>query len=251
MKKLLIVLTGLSLLTVSAFAAPKTICGENDDRDLSWNPKVARILKRGDIAGCTVTLIGKSCVVTAGHCKVTFEIAEFNTPASRNGRIVNSRPEDTYEVVQESVKFKNGGVGNDWAVLRLDKNSITGKYPGELQGHYEISSSFIPKQGDTVRITGYGRDAQDPIRNFAQQTHTGPVYEVDVAGSAMEHRADTMGGNSGSSVIHEETQQIIGIHTHGGCSRRDNSANASTLIASHSDFKAAIAQCLQWEEDNL
>jgi V8-like Glu-specific endopeptidase len=239
------------LMTTTAFAGTKTICGSNDDRTPSFNPRVARILKRGAAAGCTVTLIGKSCAVSAGHCSSTFQVAEFNTPASRAGRIVNSRPEDIYEVDKSSIKYSNGGIGNDWAVLRLKQNNITGRFPGELQGHYEITRSFVPKAGDEIRITGYGRDSADPSRNFAQQTHAGPIHKVDARETTISHQADTMGGNSGSSIIHTNTQQVIGIHTHGGCGRSNNSSNSSTLIAGHHKFAAAIKACLDFERRNF
>jgi V8-like Glu-specific endopeptidase len=245
----------LSLLLVAATSAiasndsVKTICNQ-DERVLSYNPRVARILKVGGAAGCTVTLIGKSCAVSAGHCTSTFQIAEFNTPASRGGKIVNSKPIDTYRVNQGSIKFKSGGQGNDWAVLRLDKNKISGKYPGELQGHYDISTSFKPTKGDLITITGYGRDSADPIRNFAQQTNSGPIRSV--SSGIIRHRADTMGGNSGSSIIHASSKQIIGIHTHGGCSRSgDTSSNASTLVAGNTQFSNAIVACLKYEDQNL
>ena len=247
-----VLILGLLAVTTTVMASNdsvKTICGQ-DERVLSYNPRVARILKVGDAAGCTVTLIGKSCAVSAGHCTSTFQIAEFNTPVSRGGKIQNSKPKDVYRVNKNSIKYENGGQGNDWAVLRLDKNKITGKFPGELQGYYDISSSFRPAKGDLITITGYGRDASDPIRNFAQQTNSGPIYSV--SRGIIRHRADTMGGNSGSSILHLASNQIIGIHTHGGCRSSGNtSANASTLVAGNSKFSSAIAACLKYEDQNL
>lgn len=238
----------LCAMMAQTYAGTKTICG-SDDRILSTNPKVARILKVGARAGCTATLIGKSCVISAGHCNSTFVIAEFNTPESRGGRIQSSLPEDRYEVISDSIVYKDGGYGNDYAVMRLNKNALTGKYPGDVQGNYEVGTELVPVKGDMIRITGYGRDASDPIRNFAQQSNFGPVYEVN--GATLKHRADTMGGNSGSSVIHEETGKIIGIHTHGGCSSSRSSANSSTLIAKRPEFVKAIKACLAFEANNL
>ncbi len=239
------------MLGVSAMShadSIKTICGPQDDRQPSTNPKVARILQPTARAGCTVTMIGKVCAISAGHCYSTFAIAEFNTPESdSSGRIQHPAPEDIYEVDKDSVVYNNGGYGNDYAVLRLRGNSITGALPGVLQGSYPVSFK-APKKDDLVRITGYGADSNDNDRNFAQQTHSGPVYET--RGSVLNHRADTMGGNSGSSVINEETGEIVAIHTHGGCSSRGG-ANASTLIAANQDAKDDITACLKWEEDNL
>lgn len=232
-----------------AMAEMKTICGRSDDRVPSTNPKVARIQQPTARAGCTATMIGKVCALSAGHCYSTFGVAQFNTPPSgRDGRIRIPAPKDIYEVDRSSVVYENGGYGNDYAVLRLKPNAVTGALPGVVQGTYPVDFTR-PARGTILRITGYGADSPDPTRNFAQQTHTGPVYRI--SGQTLYHQADTMGGNSGSSIINEETGGVTGIHTHGGCSSRSASANASTLIAGHSKLEAAIRACLQWEEENL
>jgi V8-like Glu-specific endopeptidase len=246
-RKSLILLVALGWLTIGYANSEKTICGQQDDRIPSFNPKVARVLEIGAPAGCTMTMIGRSCAISAGHCMATFEAAEFNTPLSSNGRIQHPAKEDIYMVDKSSIVSKNSGVGNDYAVLRLKANSITGNLPGDLQGHYNVSF-VLPKAGDMVRISGYGADRNDNDRNFAQQTHSGPIENL--TRSIMYHRADTMGGSSGSSIIHENTGKIIAIHTHGGCSSRGG-ANGSTLLATHKAAKAAILKCLKWEKDNL
>lgn len=225
----------------------KSICGSNDDRDFSSEPRVARVRRQQDPAGCTITMIGKTCAVSAGHCESTFGIAEFNTLPSMDGRIQPSAPEDTYVVDKESAVYRNGGQGRDWAVVRILPNEITGAYPGDAQGTYTVSYD-MPNNGDIIRITGYGTAAgQD--RNFAQQTHTGEIVSMTRGGS-IRHIADTTGGNSGSSIILEATQEIVGIHTHGGCFSRGGS-NSGTLIAGNDEFQDAIRSCLQWEEENL
>ena len=245
-KGLFILLTFFSM-TQGAYSSNKTICGETDDRIPSQNPKIARVQQRTAPAGCTMTMIGRTCAISAGHCVSTFEVAEFNTPASRGGRVQHPDPEDIYEVDKETLVYRNQGRGQDYAVVRLKANEITGKLPGDAQGFYEVSFD-MPSEGDTIRITGYGADRSQGDRNYAQQTNTGPIYSIE--GSILNHRADTMGGNSGSSVILESTQQIIGIHTHGGCYSRGGS-NSSTLIATQEEFKSAISECLRFEDENL
>ncbi len=243
-------LVGMIMLTVSFSAQAtrnKTICGETDDRLPSENSKVARIQVSTAPAGCTFTLIGRVCGVTAGHCYTTFEQAQFNTPPSRLGRIQHSEPKDIYPVDIKSPEYTDNGQGDDFAVLRLKANTITGQLPGDVQGHYAVAM-YTPRAGQEVRVTGYGADRSDPDRNYAQQTHVGKIFNIK--GSAMEHTIDTMGGNSGSSVILEATQEIIGIHTHGGCTP-NGGANTSTLIAAHTQLREAILNCLRWEEENL
>jgi len=124
-------------------------------------------------------------------------------------------------------------------LLRLERNAITGKYPGELQGSYKIRMT-PSRTGDRVRITGYGADTE-PTTNFAQQTSAGPITEL--SGTAMRYAVDTRGGNSGSSVIREDTEEIVAIHTHGGCSGQGG-ANQSTWIATHPTLKKAIRRAL-------
>jgi V8-like Glu-specific endopeptidase len=248
-RKSLLIFLSVGWISTSFASSEKTICGQQDDRVPSYNPKVARVLEVGAPAGCTITMIGRTCAISAGHCLPTFEAAEFNTPLSSNGNIQHPDKEDIYMVDKSSIVSKNAGIGNDYAVLRLKANSITGKFAGDLQGHYNVSFD-MPKTGDMVRITGYGADRGDRDRNFAQQTHSGPIESLPRSGAIMNHRADTMGGNSGSSIIHERTGKIIAIHTHGGCSSRGGS-NGSTLIATHAKVKKAIVACLKWEQNNL
>jgi V8-like Glu-specific endopeptidase len=225
----------------------KSICGTVDERDFSEEPRVARVRQVSAPAGCTITMVGRSCALSAGHCHSTFGIAEFNTERSVDGRITPATPENTYEVDRSSAVYIDRGVGRDWAVVRILPNEITGAYPGDAQGTYDVSFD-MPEVGDIIRITGYGT-AQGRDRNFAQQTHTGEIASL-VRGGAIRHVADTTGGNSGSSIILEASQQVIGVHSHGGCHARGGS-NAGTLIAGNDEFQEAIRSCLRWEDENL
>tara|TARA_R110002072_G_scaffold276051_1_gene437585 strand:+ start:345260 stop:345982 length:723 start_codon:yes stop_codon:yes gene_type:complete len=238
----------LSMLLLGTYqvnaANNKSICGD-DDRVPSFNPKVARAI--GDMnqnGGCTVTMISKTCAISAGHCKSTFGLAEFNTPASRNGRIQHPAPEDIYPI--QTIKSVYNGLGDDWAVLKILPNKITGKLAGEEQGFYTVTFE-APKAGDLIRITGYGLDRSQGDRNLAQQTHYGEV--VSMRGNVMYHIADTMGGNSGSSVINEETQEIVAIHTNGGCTRNGGN-NAANMLSQNEALKESILACLGEEIAN-
>ncbi len=231
------------VMTSGVMANQKSICGV-DDRVPSALPTVGRLLgKITDGGGCTVTMISKTCALSAGHCSSTFGIAQFNTPPSRGGRIQHPGEEDMYEVDKTASKWEYTGLGNDWAVLRIKPNKITGLYAGDAQGTYEVDFGK-PRNGDIIRITGYGLDRSDPERNIAQQTHTGEITRQ--RGSTMYHVADTMGGNSGSSIIRESDQKVVAIHTNGGCSSRGGS-NAATTIAENEKLKNAIRACLAEE----
>ena len=245
---------GLMLATnVAQASTTKSICGV-DDRVPSSDPKIARLVAAQGEGGCTATMIGRTCAITAGHCKSVMVLAEFNTPMSKQGKAQGSAPEDLYEIDQSSIFYKNGGQGADYAVFKIKQNAITGQYPGDVQGNYSVSYA-IPKADDRLIITGHGVDYSDPERHLAQQTHTGVMMPKSRFGkqSVLNYRVDTMGGNSGSSVIMEATGEIIGIHTHGGCSTSSSntsSANAGTSIGAIPALQAAIEQCLK-DEANL
>lgn len=234
--------------SLHSFASQKTICGATDDRDLSFELKVGRLSTLDTHKGCTATLIGDSCAITAGHCAPVLIRAEFNTPISVDANPQPSKSEDVYLIDQDTIKLEDNGPGKDWAVFKFKRNETTGKLPGEVQGYYNVSFNQV-KKGDTIRITGYGVDSGDVTGNFAQQTHTGKIVKAGgfFSKTHLKHTADTMGGNSGSSIILEKTQEIIGIHTHGGC-YSGGGANQGTLINKHNNLVVAIKACLNSEK---
>lgn len=229
------------------FAAPlgqKSICGPDDDRQLSNDPAVGRIIEsRNSDGGCTLTMIGKSCALSAGHCTEILKYAEFNVPLSKDdGRANHPAQEDVYEIEEESVKHEYNKK-SDWTVFKLKPNAITGKLAGEVQGYYPVAFK-IPNKGEILKITGFGTDHKEPEKHVAQQTHTGEVSSISTFSSKMSYSVDTMPGNSGSSIILEETGEVIGVHTNGGCSSRGGD-NSGYLISKEDDFKNAVLECLE------
>lgn len=235
----------LSLTLINANASQKSICGENDDRVVSFENKIGRLFMDETHKGCTVTMISDKCGVSAGHCLPVLKYAEFNTPLSVDGQAQASDPRDVYPVIESSIVFEDEGPGKDWAVFELGQNEITGKLPGAVQGFLDVSFKK-PRRGISLRITGYGRDNDDLDRNFAQQTNTGKLQSVGsifFGTTMLTHTVDTMGGNSGSTIINDKTQEVIGIHTHGGC-HSSGGSNKGTLISTHSKLREAIKACL-------
>lgn len=227
----------------------KSICGPVDDRNLSDDSRVARVRKADKKAGCTLTMIGRTCAVSAGHCENAFEQAEFHVPKSLDGRSVAPSEENIYLVIKDSIQSDirrpvRGPVrGTDWAVLRLARNKLTGFYPGDVQGFYQVTKKQ-PKVSELIRITGHG-NAVDPEITYTQQTHLGSITEL-TRNSLIFHDADTTAGNSGSAIILENTQEIIGVHTHGGC-REEGGANSGTLLSTNRQFAKAVDECLAFE----
>lgn len=242
----LVILLSSILASDSVFAGQKSICGETDDRVVSFEAKIGRLFADETHKGCTVTMISDSCAITAGHCLPVLKYAEFNTPLSIDGEAQASDPRDIYSIDESSIVYQNEGPGKDWAVLKIKANNITGKLPGAVQGYYDVDFSK-PKRGDNLRITGYGRDNNDPDRNFAQQTNTGKLVSagsIFFGNTILTHTVDTMGGNSGSTILNDKTDKIIGVHTHGGC-YADGGSNKGTLISTSTKLKEAIRACLR------
>ncbi len=205
-----------------------SICDSNDDRILSADPRVARTIP----GGCTTWLFNdrNNCLLTAGHCAASTDVASFNVPLSTgNGNYQFPGPEDQYAVDFSSMQLVNGGVGNDWCYYGCFPNSNTGLTPFQAQGDsFELANPDAVQAGDMIRITGHGTTSfpVDPSWNGAQKTQLGP-YSL-FTNMQLGYRTDTTGGNSGSPIVFEGTGNAIGIHTHGGCGSSGNGFNQGT-----------------------
>lgn len=245
MKKLLLATTLLLTSTTFAFSLKdfnqKSICGD-DDRVFSYDQKIGRAQDSLTAkAGCSITMIGKTCAISAGHCKSVLKYVEFNPKHPVDGGHADS--EDIYEVDQGSIESV-GTYSEDWAVFRLRPQAKSGRLAGEVYGTYPVSFES-PKKGDSVAITGYGIDRVNPERYGTQQTHSGLITKVGTFSDDIRYQVDTEPGNSGSSVILESTGEIVAIHTNGGCSSyNDSGANSGTLISNNKKLQKAITSCL-------
>ncbi|MEQ9095756.1 MAG: GC-type dockerin domain-anchored protein [Phycisphaerales bacterium] len=216
-----------------------SICGSVDDRELSSDPRNARLLP----VGCTAWIIDDcaKCFITAGHCTFSADVVEFNVPLSTtSGSIVMAAPEDQYPVDDDSMQSNGGlGIGNDWAYFGTFPNSDTGLTAGQAQGEFYRLAPAAPTSAGDIRITGYGSTfgTGAPLSwNQVQKTHLGPFVRKD--GYGISYQTDTTGGNSGSPVIEEATGLAIGVHTHAGCST--TSGNNGTAI-DRPEFQDALA----------
>lgn len=217
-----------------------SICGPTDDRELSSDPRSGRLVP----IGCSVWLIDdeNKCFLTAGHCLGTSDVVEFNVPLSNaNGTINHPPPEDQYIIDVLSVQSNGGqGIGNDYAYFGTFPNANTNLTAAEAQGStYILGEPPADPTGQNIRITGYGSTsaALAPNEwNQVQKTHLGPLIFSNP--STVNYQTDTTGGNSGSPIIHEETGEAIGIHTHAGCSATSGNNGTNILFGPLQDFLA-------------
>lgn len=220
-----------------------TICGPTDDRVPSLDSRVARLLNGTGTAACTGWLVSSDdCAFTAGHCAPTYTAtAEFNTPPSTvTGALQHPPPQDQYPVDPQTVTGSSGGVGNDWAVMKLLPNNL-GQSATSNQGWFTLETTSVPGVSSTVRVTGYGTTLAGTT-NQIQQTHSGPL--VGTLATSLQYQVDTTGGNSGSPVIDVTTGKAVGIHTHGGC-HAGGGSNSGTSLLNPALLAAYQALCSQ------
>jgi V8-like Glu-specific endopeptidase len=247
MKRLLICTL---IFTSSIYANDKKICGAEDNRILSFENPIGRSSMKRFKAGCTITMISDSCAISVGHCVDAFEVIQFNVPLSVDTEPTMAGPEDIYERNKDFMRYSDNGKGDDWAVIKMKKNPLTGLFPGQAQGFYPISKLKSLKLGMEVRITGFGEDALDRVSNFAQQSHHGVIKKLGgflAKKSKFGYDVDTTIGSSGSPVILANTNEIIGVHSHGTCGEKED-FNQGTLITKNKSFQFAIQQCLNFKK---
>ncbi len=219
---------------------PDSICGTVDDRVPSSDPRSGRVG-----FGCTAWMINdcNHCFLSAGHCGVgSTTVIQFNVPLSTTaGNPVAPPPSDQYAVDPASIQSQAGGatLGNDWVYFGCFANSNTGLTPYEAQGSvaYDLVSPAV-SPGQTIRITGFGSTSApvSPTWNLIQKTHTGPFFNQQ--GNVLQYTVDTTGGNSGSPIEVEGTNEAIGIHTNAGCNSVGGNQGCS---ADNAALQAALA----------
>ncbi len=236
-----------------------SICGTQDNRTPSSDGAVGRIFS----IGCSGWIITNAAAgsatdklhLSAGHCYSTSQVLQFAVPASgTNCALLHPPAAKQFAIDSAGSQSVNGGVGNDWWVFKCFPNSTTGRTSWQEQAAALTLSASIPATGTTLRNYGFGVDGTNSnnatgssctcsasagtgTRTQTQQTHTGSL--ASVSGTALNHTIDTCGGNSGSVLTNNSTGQVVGIHTHGGCTSGggSNSGTAITLAA----LQAAIA----------
>lgn len=243
------------------------ICGNTDDRQSSNDPKVGRMVKAYATSGCGATLIGNSCIITSGSCVNGPDYVEFNVPASIAGVPQHSAPEDVYYIDKSTIVYEAKGIGSQWAVMKLQPNSITNKLPGEVQGYYKLATSKS-KKNDPVRVVQYTYGLNDTeyvrsgrvkpntngdVIHYAQSTAKGELAKAGIflMPEIYEHTVDTSYGAGGAPMINERTNEVIGINTHGGCGASyvvtigARYTNSGTSLVGSKKFNKAIQSCLK------
>ncbi|MCB9854508.1 MAG: hypothetical protein H6818_02390 [Phycisphaerales bacterium] len=230
--------------------APRTICGALDDRILSSDPRVARVVvAEGDFTSvCTATIIGDGnrCFLTSGGCAGALGagvVIEFNAPLSYpNGEtLIHPAPADQYVADGASVQRQTGEAGDDWGYFGCFPNSTTGLTPFESQGEYFDLADEIPAASNqTLRTFGNGVTVPPVFRtwSFVAKEVTGPF--VGQTGDELRVVTDATFGDSGAAVTVDATGEMIGILVDDGCAEFAG-ANLATSVNDSSLRKALSA----------
>ncbi len=210
----------------------QSLCGA-DGRVASSDNRVGRI------NGCTGWLASNGAVLAAGHCGSVSGVFSVNVPLSDSDGSANaSAVIDQFPVVAGSSVRNNNGLGDDWNVFSLGRNSA-GERAHVKFGFIRVTRT-VPPNSTTLRITGFGVDntptgtgsaccstdsngncthTRCNSRNRTLQTATGTLasHTANSPDFYYTYQVDTEPANSGSPIIWEANGFAIGIHTNGGC----------------------------------
>lgn len=108
---------------------------------------------------------------------------EFHVPPSDiNGIASPAADEDRYKIIKSSLTNDYGegtpDSGDDWAVFQVSPNSVTGLLPIDENAQDAYLNIKQTTNLDEIRITGYGKDSNDPRSSYTLQTAYGPDWGV-------------------------------------------------------------------------
>ena len=205
---------------------------------VQWNDNLASIFTNpGDVSGVrwgSGTMIGPDLFLTCGHLfdpnPDDWTIPRQNgtsNPISPQDAAINmhlnflfqvdesgvQRPEQRFAITS-LIEYRLGGL--DMALCRVAGN------PGNIFGWTEFATTNA-SVGDMLAIIGH--PAGRPKRIEA-----GPC--TSLTGSRIRYNdIDTLGGNSGSGILHGATGRLVGVHTNGGCNSAGTGSNSGVAIA--------------------
>jgi V8-like Glu-specific endopeptidase len=205
---------------------------------VQWNNNLATVYTNpGNVSGArwgTGTMISPDLMLTAGHLfdqtgggwnrpRVNGttnvispqEIAtnmhvNFNFQVDPSGTM---RVEDSFAITQ-LIEYRIGGV--DFAVCRIAGS------PGNTYGWATVSTADAAVN-DMLCLIGHPA-------GLPKRIEAGPCTNLS-GNQILYNDIDTLGGNSGSGLLHDTTGQLVGVHTNGGCNTAGTGSNFGMRIS--------------------
>jgi V8-like Glu-specific endopeptidase len=206
---------------------------------VQWNANLASIFTNpGNVSGVrwgSGTLITNDLFLTAGH--LFDRTADGWTLPTVNGTstvisstdiALNMHVNFDYQVdpsgtlraeqrfaITALVEYRLGGM--DFAICRLAGN------PGSTFGTTQVSQTDAVV-GDMLAIIGHPA-------GMPKRIEAGPATSFGTT-TILYNDIDTLGGNSGSGILHGPSGRLVGIHTNGGCNSSGTGSNLGQRITS-------------------
>jgi hypothetical protein len=217
---------------------PHTYCGTLDNRQLSDDGRVARIILASGAVG-TVFMIDdpNHTFLTSGNVAAAINddaVIEFHAPLTYpDGVTLNHPPpEDQYVADLSSIQRISGaaGSGNNWGYFGALPNSTTSLTPFQAEGaFFSLADLIPPPDGRMVRTYGNGTTQPPIFRTWSFVQKTEVAEYVGPLGTSVRFRADLTSGDSGAAILDETTGQAIAIATDDGCTA-SGGFNAGTAV---------------------
>lgn len=168
--------------------------------------------KNGDNTTATGWMMGKSTVVTAGHCTYIDDYrggwaANIEVYPAKNGY---KNPYGYANVTNMNVTtawINEGGAANDYGILELDREI------GVNTGYFGYQYQGASYNGTEVTIGGY--PGEHVANNYTYAELWKKKGKISSSTSnVLRYKIDTTGGQSGAPV-YLDNHQVIGIHSGG------------------------------------
>jgi len=187
---------GTSRLVTQTFAAANNVCPSE------------RFANQPVGAFCSGFLVAPDIVATAGHCvrapligNVRFVFGfRMQDATTATTTVANTQVYRGVAVIGRQ-KIEAGGVGADWALVRLDR---------PVPDHRPVPIRRAGKIGDDQAVHVIGHPSGLPTK-FAD----GARVRNNSATAVFVANLDTYGGNSGSPVFNRDTHEVEGILVRG------------------------------------